>query len=124
MSGQRKLLNVGGNNKQIQIPPYYSTFEHLILDIDPVGKPDIVCDARTMKTLPAAQFDAIYCSHNLEHYFAHDVANVLAGFMHVLKPDGFAEIRVPDLDLVMKTYVEKKMDIEDVLYESGAGPIM
>lgn len=124
MSEQRKLLNVGGNNKQIQIPPYYSTFEHLILDIDPAGKPDIVCDARTMKTLPAAQFDAIYCSHNLEHYFAHDVANVLAGFLHVLKPDGFAEIRVPDLDLVMKTYVEKGMDIEDVLYESGAGPIM
>lgn len=124
MNGQRKVLNVGGNNKQIQIPPYYSAFEHLILDIDPVGKPDIVCDARTMKTLPAAQFDAIYCSHNLEHYFAHDVANVLAGFLHVLRPDGFAEIRVPDLDLLMKTYVEKQMDIEDVLYESGAGPIM
>lgn len=124
MNAQPKLLNVGGNNKQIQIPPYYAAFEHLILDIDPVGKPDIVCDARTMKTLPAAQFDAIYCSHNLEHYFAHDIENVLAGFLHVLKPDGFAEIRVPDLDLVMKTYVEKKMDIEDVLYESGAGPIM
>jgi SAM-dependent methyltransferase len=124
MSERRKLLNVGGNNKQIRIPDYYSTFEHLILDIDPVGKPDIVCDARTMKTLPGGQFDAIYCSHNLEHFFAHDVTRVLSGFLHVLRPDGVAEIRVPDLDLLMKTYVERKMDIEDVLYQSGAGPIL
>jgi hypothetical protein len=49
---------------------------------------------------------------------------VLAGFLHVLKKDGFAEIRVPDIDLVMKTYVERQMDIDDVLYDSPAGPIM
>ncbi|WP_291206919.1 methyltransferase domain-containing protein [Hyphomonas sp.] len=124
MTTQRKVLNVGGNNKEIRIPQYYAGFEHLLLDIDPVGKPDIVCDARAMKSLSAAQFDAIYCSHNLEHFFAHDVPKVLSGFLHVLRPDGFAEIRVPDLDLVMKAYVAKNLDIESVLYQSGAGPIL
>ena len=119
-----KVLNVGGNSKKIAIPAWYKDFEHLLLDIDPKGKPDIVCDARELGTLESSQFDAIYCSHNLEHYFPHDVPRVLAGFLHVLKPSGFAEIRVPDIDLLLKTYVEKNMDLEDVLYQSPAGAIM
>jgi SAM-dependent methyltransferase len=123
MTTALRLLNVGGNSKKIAIPRWYQAYEHLILDIDAAAKPDIVCDARNLMSLSQAQFDAIYCSHNLEHYFAHDVGRVLKGFLHVLKPSGFAEIRVPDLDLVMKTYVEKKMDVGDVLYESNAGPI-
>jgi SAM-dependent methyltransferase len=119
----KKVLNVGGNSKAIPIPAYYKTFEHLILDIDPRGNPDIVCDARELATRPAAEFDAIYCSHNLEHFYRHDVPRVLGGFYHVLTPDGFAEIRVPDLELVMRIAVEKKLDLEDVLYSSPAGDV-
>jgi hypothetical protein len=52
------------------------------------------------------------------------VPKVLAGFMHVLKPDGFAHIRVPDMEEVMRQAVERKLDLEDVLYDSPAGPIM
>jgi SAM-dependent methyltransferase len=123
MTAARKVLNVGGGSKTIPIPSYYADFEHLLLDIDPRGSPDVVKDARELAELEPAQFDAIYCSHNLEHYFPHEVPQVLAGFRHVLKPDGFAEIRVPDLDLVIKTYVEKGLDITDVLYEATVGPI-
>ena len=118
-----KFLNVGGGSKAVAIPSYYSAFEHLLLDIDPRGNPDIVCDARLLATRPADEFDAIYCSHNLEHYYRHDVPRVLSGFHHVLKADGFAEIRVPDLQLLMATVVEKKLDIDDILYKSGMGPI-
>ena len=62
-----RVLNVGGASKQIPIPAYFNGWEHLLLDVDPRGSPDIVCDARLLTTLPAGQFDAIYCSHNLEH---------------------------------------------------------
>src|SRR6266567_113293 len=67
-----RVLNVGGNNKKIQIPACFAGWEHVLLDIDPKGSPDIVCDARRMLTLPPSQFDAVYCSHNLEHYYKHD----------------------------------------------------
>ena len=77
----KKVLNVGGNSKAIQLPPQYSNFNHILLDIDPKGSPDIVCDARKLTTLDATQFDAVYCSHNLEHYYRHDVSLVLAGFL-------------------------------------------
>src|SRR5450631_715017 len=119
----RAVLNVGGGSKDLAIPSKYDGWRHIMLDIDARGGPDIVCDARELITLPGAQFDAVYCSHNLEHYYKHDGAKVLKGFLHVLKPDGFAEIRVPDLNSVMKRVVESNLDIEDILYESPGGPI-
>lgn len=118
-----RILNVGGNSKTIPIPSYYDGWEHLLLDIDPLGNPDVVCDARELTSLAPAQFDAIYCSHNLEHYYSHDVRRVLRGFMHVLRDDGFAEIRVPDINSLMQRVVNSGMDIEDVLYPSALGPI-
>ena len=45
------------------------------------------------------------------------------GFLHVLKPDGFVEIRVPDLKSVMRRAVAEDMSLEDTLYESKLGPI-
>jgi SAM-dependent methyltransferase len=119
----KKVLNVGGNNKNIAIPPHFAGFEHLLLDIDPRSAPDVLCDARELSSLAGAQFDAVYCSHNLEHYYRHDVRRVLAGFVHVLKPDGFAQVLVPDLHAVMKATMERGLDVEDVLYQSPAGPI-
>ena len=118
-----KVLNVGGNSKAIPIPKHYDGWEHLLLDIDPAGKPDVVCDARELGKLPAGQFDAVYCSHNLEHYYPHDVPKVIAGFLHVLKDDGFAEVRVPDIKSVVQRWLRDGLDINDVLYQSPAGPI-
>jgi SAM-dependent methyltransferase len=118
-----RVLNVGGGSKDIPLPPHYGNWRHDLLDIDPKGKPDVVCDARELHTLAAGQYDAVYCSHNLEHYYPHDGPKVLRGFLHVLKPDGFAEIRVPDLNSVMRCVVESNLDIEDVLYHSPGGPI-
>lgn len=118
-----RVLNVGGGSKQIPIPAHYAAWRHELLDIDPRGAPDVVCDARKLNTLAANQYDAVYCSHNLEHYYVHDGKKVLEGFLHVLKSDGFAEIRVPDMTSVMKRVVEANLDIEDTLYQSPAGPI-
>lgn len=117
------VLNVGGNNKRVAIPPHYDGWRHLLLDIDPTRDADIVCDARELAGLAPAQFDAVYCSHNLEHYYRHDVPRVLAGFLHVLKPRGFAEIRVPDLAAVFRKVVEEGLDVEGELYASPAGPV-
>lgn len=117
------VLNVGGSSKSIAIPAHYRDWQHLLLDIDPRGDADIILDARKLHTLAAGQFDAVYCSHNLEHYYRHDVQSVLAGFYHVLKPDGFAEVHVPDMRAVLKRFVETGMEMGDILYESPGGPI-
>lgn len=120
----KTVLNVGGNARNIKLPTVYDGWNQVLLDIDPRGNPDVVCDARELKTLPASRYDAVYCSHNLEHYYRHDVAKVLAGFLHVMKDDAFVYLRVPDIGEVMRTAVTKNLDIDDVLYTSPAGPIL
>jgi SAM-dependent methyltransferase len=120
---QKKVLNVGGNSKAIAIPEYYNGWIHHLLDIDPKGNPDIVCDARNLEQIMGNEYDSIYCSHNLEHYYSHDVLKVLRGFHHVLKSDGFIHITVPDIQAVMLHVIENNMDINDILYQSPMGPI-
>jgi SAM-dependent methyltransferase len=117
------VLNVGGNSKAIPIPTHYAGWQHLLLDIDATRDADIVCDARELDSLDGTRFDAVYCSHNLEHYYRHDVPRVLAGFLHVLKPGGFAEVLVPDLEAVFRKVASGDVGLEDDLYVSPAGPI-
>lgn len=119
----RSVLNVGGGSKDIGLPRQYAGWRHMLLDIDAALRPDVLCDAREMGSLPAGEYDAVYCAHNLEHYYRHDVPKVLRGFHHVLKSDGFAHVIVPDLQRVMRQMMEQGLDLEDTLYESPAGPI-
>lgn len=121
---KRRVLNVGGNNRDIPIPAQYAGWEHHLLDIDPRGKPDLVCDARELESSEAGVYDAIYCAHNLEHYLHHEARRVLLGFLHVLKDDGFADIRVPDIGQVMRHCVQHDLDLDDALYAPPGGPIM
>jgi SAM-dependent methyltransferase len=123
MSQKKRVLNVGGGHEAINLPAQYAGFEVLRLDIDPAVAPDVLCDARELARLDAGQFDAIYCAHNLEHYYRHEVPKVLAGFLHVLKDGGFAHVIVPDIEEVMRVALERGLDLEDMLYNSPAGPI-
>ncbi len=82
-----------------------------------------MCDARELNSQPGDCYDAIYCSHNLEHYYRHDALNVVRGFVHMLNASGFAEIRVPDIAEVIEAVRKRELDLDDVLYQSTAGPI-
>ncbi len=117
------VLDVGGGGHEIPLPLHYAGWTRCLMDIDPAAKPDIVLDARELGRLLPAQFDAVYCSHNLEHYYAHEVKVLLRGFLHALKPAGFAEIRVPDVAAVAREISVPGRELDDVLYTSPAGPI-
>jgi len=120
----RRVLNVGGGSKGVELPPHFARWAQLLLDIDPRVGADLVCDARALRDSAEAQaFDAVYCSHNLEHYYRHDVDKVLQGFLHVLKADGFAEIRVPDIGELIKLLAKNGLDIEQDIYSSNVGAI-
>jgi len=120
----KRVLSVGGSDiVHHPLPPHYAGFKQEVLDIDPKVKPDLCCDAREMTKQPGGIYDAIFCSHNLEHYHPHDVSKVLKGFLHMLKPEGYAEIWVPDMNEILTDIVTNKRDMEDVMYTSNAGPI-
>jgi hypothetical protein len=123
LESEKSVLNVGGSSKTTPIPEYFTGWRHDLLDIDPRGEPDLLCDARELVHLEGDRYDAVYCSHNLEHYYRHEGISVLKGFLHILKSDGFSEIRVPDIAQVINAVSTKGLDLDDVLYNSAAGPI-
>lgn len=114
------VLNVGGGTNR-NLPPEFDGWDQVLLDIDPECKPDICLDAKKLKDLDGGQYDAVFCSHNLEHFYAHDVPVVLAGFLHVLKDGGFAQIAVPSLTRALDAMRERSLDIGDVWYRTSAG---
>ena len=115
------MLNVGGGASRY-LPPEYDGWEQDLLDIDPAVKPDICCDALELvdKHEHQCRYDAVYCSHNLEHFYAHEVQQVLAGFKKVLQ-SGFVDISVPNVKGLMQTMLQGNLDVNDVFYRTGQG---
>lgn len=114
------LLNIGGG--LVAPPPEYRDWDIVTLDIDESVKPDLCMDARDLTRLAPSQYDAVYASHVLEHFAEGDVDRVLWGFYHVLVPDGYAHVRVPDALSVCHA-VAQGLDLDAVLYTAQVGPV-
>lgn len=96
-------------------------WRELRLDINPAVNPDIVASMTDMSQVATESVDAIWSSHNLEHLYPHEVPLALREFYRVLKPGGTALIALPDLKRVAEAVAADRL--EDVLYNSPAGPI-
>ena len=122
---KKRMLNAGaGSTRPGRLNSLVTgqAWEEVRLDIDPETKPDLigsVCDLNSL--FPPASFDAILCSHVLEHLYAHEVYPALVQFRQVLKPDGFALIMCPDLMAAAEQLIEK--GLAGVVYNAPVGPI-
>jgi len=63
----------------------------------------------------------LWSSHNIEHVFHHEAADVCAGFAHVLKKTGWAIVTCPDINTAIQ--FAAKHGIDGVMYQSSMGPI-
>ena len=92
------------------------------LDIDSDVHPDIVSSVHDMSAaVPSGAYDALWSSHHIEHLQGHEVPQAFAEFHRVLKRDGFALIRCPDLEAVAEFILRDGLDQK--AYLSPAGPI-
>lgn len=83
------------------------------LDIDPGCEPDIHASMTELGDI--GPYDTVYCSHALEHLYAHDALQALKEFRRVLRDGGTTIIVVPDLEGIKPTF--------EPVYESPYGPI-
>lgn len=122
---RKRVLNAGsGASSPRRLHPVFdpAEWDETRLDVDPRTQPDIVGSVVDMRLkVPSQSFDAVWCSHILEHLYAHEVPAALAEFRRVLKADGFALIACPDLETVAALIVSDGLDSE--AYRSPAGPI-
>lgn len=121
---ERIVLHVGCGYYNIET--LHKTFQgpewrELRLDINPAVNPDIVASMTDMPQVLSESVDAIWSSHNLEHLYPHEVPLALKEFYRVLKPGGTTLIALPDLQRVAEAVASDRL--EDVLYNSPAGPI-
>ena len=116
-----RVLNVGGGPKGVSdIPAKYKDWEVVLLDIDPNVKPDLLLDARLLSTQEPEQYDAAYASHVLEHFHCTDALKVLAGIYHILKPDGYVEMFVPNVSGAIQHMQKFNLSFHDTWYRTPA----
>jgi SAM-dependent methyltransferase len=119
---RRVFLNAGcGSSGSSRLPPVFHNWDQIRVDIDPGLKPDLVANIVDLSAIPDASIDAIWCSHCIEHLFAHQVPMALAEFRRVLRGDGFACLIVPDLQEISHWIANDRL--HETIYESSAGPV-
>lgn len=115
-SGHRKLLEgLAGDGP-------FAGWREVRVDLNADCAPDVVADLTDLQGVIAdASADIVFCSHVLEHFHDHQVDRVLAEVARILRPDGVAIFKCPDLAQVVRLLDEE--DLEREIYVSPAGPI-
>lgn len=112
--GDRKIiLHVGcGTQGKEALPKldFEKTWQEVRLDIDPGVKPDIVGSIIDLAGVPDCSVSMVFSKHNLEHVEGHQVPMVLSSFFRVLKPEGFAVIRTPDMTALARKILERGLE--------------
>jgi SAM-dependent methyltransferase len=119
--GVKRLLHAGCGSKINKPPPEYAAYKEIRLDANKLVEPDIVASLIAMPMIDDDDFDAIFCSHVLEHLYSHEVAQAMAELFRVLKPGGEIWIQCPDLQAVGGKLALDQGDA--FLYRGGLGPV-
>lgn len=95
-----KYLNLGcGSN-------YSNDKEWINLDFISTGESVIAYNLLNGIPFEYESFDVVYHSHVLEHFSKHDGEKFIQECFRVLKPNGILRIAVPDLECIVKKYIE------------------
>ena len=90
-------------------------------DIDESRNPDIIGTIVDLSLVETGSVDAVYSAYNLDHIYPHEVPIALMEFFRVIKNDGIAIIKCPDIQSVCEAIGKDKL--LDTFYQSPVGPI-
>ena len=120
-SDKKIVLNIGcGKTKLQSQSKYFSDWKEIRVDAYENDTADLITSIVDLNKVPNKSVDCIWASHVVEHNYWHDLPSVFNNMIRVLKDDGFAIIRVPDLGSIADKI---KDNLLDTVYESSAGPV-
>lgn len=76
------------------------------VDIVSTEATDIIDDVSKLRYFPVNYAEEIYACHVLEHFPHAEIPPILARWHAVLKPGGILRISVPDIDRLVKIYMD------------------
>lgn len=110
---RKVLLHVGcGREGREVLPPldYDKEWREVRVDLDPSVNPDVVASIVDLQGVPDNSVSIVFSKHNIEHVESYQAMLVLKSFYRVLRPDGFAIIRTPDLKQVAELILKHGLD--------------
>jgi predicted SAM-dependent methyltransferase len=115
---RRRLLNIVKNNfnKRPIVNPSEANKLHLgcgnihlagFCNVDILKTPavDVISDISKLDNFRNDSIELIYSCHVLEHFSHVEAEQVLSRWFDVLKPEGEIRISVPDIDRIVKVYM-------------------
>lgn len=119
-TNQKLILNVGAGTTSVHSQiDYFKNYKEIKLDVSATN-PDIISDITTLEGVPDDSVDAIWACHVVEHVYYHKLPDVFKSMLRVIKPDGYAVIRVPDIGSIAHMIEE---DLFTPVYDTSVGPI-
>lgn len=121
---KKQLLHVGGGSAtKDRTTRYFNTdeWEETRFDNIEAVNPDMLGSLVTLEDVKDESYDAVFASHVLQRFYAHEVPQALTSWLRVLKDDGHLVLTCPDLQAVSAQVAEGKL--LEPLYESPAGPV-
>ena len=94
-----RLLNIGCGAH------YHPAWTNI--DVAPASKEVLPWDVKKGLPFKDDSFDVVYHSHVLEHLSPQDASPFLRETARVLKPAGMTRVVVPDLEQIVRLYLEK-----------------
>ena len=117
-----RFLHIGCGPACRPIPPQFTGWYELRIDIDPAVEPDVV-GSITAIDMPDCSVEGVYASHILEHVEQWEVQAALHEVLRVLVPSGTAIIVTPDLLVWSRWIVDNPGAIENEMSISPSGNI-
>ena len=85
------------------------------INIDGFGNPDVIADITDLPYGPETA-DEIMAIHVFEHFFPHDVSDILKKWREILKPNGKLILEMPDLQKVLEFFKKDEISLPHTLY--------
>lgn len=121
---QNTVLNVGAGKSTIDNSIFVDGLTDLKeyrLDIDKKNNPDICLDVNDLTAIEDDSFNAVYCSHMVEHLDFFKVIPTIKNFLRITKASGEVRIIVPNLKSI--AYEIYSGNLLNPVYDSPGGPI-
>lgn len=118
---KKLLLNIGCGKSHIsRTRSFFNDWQEIRADLYEEDA-DVRCDLVSMEGIRDQSFDCVWASHVLEHQYWHEVPMALNNIMRVLRNDGFAVIKVPDIGIIADRIKDSLIEPIPNLY--GLAPI-